>query len=827
MTCSLAAIVAVLAAWPVADPQSGAETQVPPPAAAQLPLPDAAALVEQYRPKLAEAWLREVVLILGSPTVTPENFEPALDLAAAAAAMTPDDPEAWRVALIAAQLCAPGVPHARKLEHEAVARIVKLDPSDQVSQFLRLTQVIDSFDTAEQRLAAYRKLLTPESRQTIGPAMSARLAFEMALLQSRTGDIDGFAKSLAEAVSLDPAFPAATEMAAGFFAGRVNDIGAAAELLIAAIVANPTRLATYMDVGAVLMSEGAYRSAVRIFRLALLVNAERSVSAANDITCDLAMAQWGSGDSAAALVTIRQRIQWMDERHRRMLARTNPDMPQRELEQTVSPLSPLMATIYAALARSTKAPEAEKAIARLALNFKALAEDAVRAGEQGTIKMAGLMLEMAWATLILGSDPSLVPEMVQGVHKLTPLEEDAHNRFAGWQRLRIGDVEGALTVLRPLAEKDPMARLGFGEALIASGDVRDGAREVLAVANAERGTALGLFAADRIQELVGARPAVGSSAAALDAAVAELPQGFDRAIESSAATLSLTIVPEKETYGPFERVRFKVTLSNRSALTLAIDSQGPIMSQSACSVSISAIGARGGDLPPAIIPIDRRLQLAPLETMTFIYDASITDLGAFMTANPLKGLSATARCVVNFIPRDPRVTVGFMGREALSAPIRINGMRTDAESLERAWASLRTPGVLPDPVQFALMGHFLATQENQNDPASMQALVLQWQELAAMWKRYPPLVQSWLIMVMPSQAVADKPLLEVMRESIDPMVITSFLLRRVTTASDSMLDVARRNPDARLSRLADGVQRAMERKLDERQREFGLTEQNP
>jgi len=66
-----------------------------------------------------------------------------------------------------------------------------------------------------------------------------------------------------------------------------------------------------------------------------------------------------------------------------------------------------------------------------------------------------------------------------------------------------------------------------------------------------------------------------------------------------------------------------------------------------------------------------------------------------------------------------------------------------------------------------------------------------------------------------------------MRESNDPMVITSVLLKRVTQPTDSAIDVARRSIDPRLGRLAEGVQRAAERRIEDRQRDLGIDSAPP
>lgn len=781
----------------------------------------AADITAQYTPRLVAAWLRELVAVLGAPEADPAIFAPSLDLLRLCVELQPDDVEVWRLALIGARICAPALEDARALEREAITRIARLDPHDQSAQLLRLTQAIEDLETAEERLAAFRTLLSPESKQVLGPVLSSRLAFEQALLQSRVGDIDAFARSLADAVALDPAFPAATELAAGFFAGRVDDPAAAAELLVAAIVANPTRRATYLDLGAVLMAEGAYRSAARIYKLALPVAEIASMPAANDILCDQALALWGAGDPGAALTLVRNRINLLDEEFRRVLARMEREMPQRDIAQQFAPLTPMMATLYATLAQATKAPDAEKAMARLAVNFKSLSERAAKRGDDGIRELAALALENAWTTLLLGGDVTLVPQMVTAANEAAKVQDEALNRFVGWQRFRTGDLEGAVEALRPLAADDTMARLGLGLALIKLGDERDGARELLAVAQAERGTALGLYTSDRIFELIGARPPAGPAAAALDAAVAQLPQGFDRFIENSTAALNVTIEPTMPSFAPFEPVRFKVTIHNRSPLTLAIDSQGPIDARLACQITMSRIGAPAEVLPAALVPIDRKLQLAPHESVTVTFDASLTLMGSLLTMKPLTGATVVGRAVVNFIPIEPRIRIGFLGRDAESAPIAINGVRIDDAWLETTWAAIRAPDGRPDPTACALMAAYLVGRENVMDRDRMLALTAQWQDLAAAWPHLPPIAQSWLLMVTPLSE-ANAPWLDAARASQDPLVLISLLLKQVAQPTDPAIDVARRHGDPRLGRLADGLQRTLERRIEDRQRDLGI-----
>lgn len=777
---------------------------------------------------LAESWLRESYLILATPDVVPENIAAAMDLGLSALELTPDRVDGWRLVLGLAQVAEPGFPGARDVARQAVKRIVKLDPEDQVARLLRISDTIDEMPTAEARVDAYRRFLAPEVVPQIGSTVAARLAFDLALLLNRMGDVDGFSRTLGQAVALDPAFPAATEMAAGFFQARVNDPAASAELLIAAVVANPANVRAYSALGSLLMQEGAYDGAARVYRLGLLAaNGSHSNSAIDGMTADLALALWGQGNVKDAITLVSKRVAAVDLDFRGRVQQANKNMSLAEAQKRLAPLDPLLATVNAVLLRTSNASNADDAVARMGLAFRLELERQTKMGDATAESSAGLALNNAFVTLMLAKDVSSIPKMVETAEQILPLSDEAKNRFAGWHRLRSGEAAGAVEVLSPLAAGDVMARLGLGLALVETGRRQEGARELLAVANSERGTMLGLYAADRLAELVGARPGATPVGARMEQVLADLPSGFDRFCENAERALAVQVVPVKSTLEAFQPVRFRITVTNRSELTLALDPQGPIDTRAAFSPTISLVGQHGGALSPTVLPIDRRLELAPGETMSFELDASLYELGAILSAAPLGGCNLTMRVVINFIPSQPRVLVGFIGREVTSEMVRVNGVRTDDAWVESAWAAIKEPDSQQDLVTMALLGHWLVSKEDLNDRPLVLELSQQWSRFAESFRKLPPLAQAWLLMELPGGSEAIKPLLEVAKESTDGRVAVSYLLKRVDNPRDAMLDVARRSGDARLGRLADSVQASIERRRAAKQREFGLEETAP
>lgn len=831
MMASIALCLVLLAAGVADDPAPSPLPESPPvpvsePQAAESP-PDAPArlasydeLQESYRPTLARAYLREVGMLLSSEAVTPNDFEIAIELVRRAMRWIPDDANAWRVVLDLGRV-ARNAPGGRDLEREAIAALSRLEPDDEVIRLLRLSEAVNSAETAEERLDGYDKLLSPQVRQQLGPRIASRLAFERALLLSRMGDLDGFARSLADAVATDPAFPAATEMAAGFFASRMDDLAGVAELLVAAIVANPAQLSIYLDLGALLMSQGAYASAERIYRMADLIAAYRDPRTICDVATDLALAQWGNGDPRGALHTLRLRIKRIDEDIQRVIQRISPEMSISELRSKKAVVPPLIATLMAVLAQETSDPNADSDRERMEAAFKGALDDLEKESASGT-RVAALRLEHLWALLLLGGNLEVVKDLLARANAASPLSEEAQQRFDGWIAFRSGELETAIERLRPRAVEDNMARLGLGMALVAHGETRDGARELLAVARAERGTALGLFAAARLAEIVNAVPESGPGAAALEAAVAALPPGFDRFMQNARDALSWTVTPEATTYAALDPIRFRVTLVNRSNLTLAIDPLGPIDARAAFAVTISMIGFDTIQLPTAVIPIDRRIELAPQERMSFTVDLSVLPFGAVIALHSLRGMSLELRCVSNFLPMEPRVTPGFLGAEGRSTMVRVDGVRMDDAWKERTWGELDRTGLVPDPRDFVMMAASLTMQENVRDRPLMLRLQTEWAKLAKAFEAYPPVVQAWLLMVLSNTTLADGAFLDVARASGDPLVLGAFLLRRARDPADVAFDVARRMSDPFLHLLADSVQAAIARRLDEMQRAFGI-----
>lgn len=106
--------------------------------------------------KLSIAWSRAAIQMIYAPVdPTPENYAGSLEVARAAAALDPNESEAWRIVLELADATSDGIPQARPAAIEAALQLSKLDPNDLVIRLLRLSDAVDRSVTAEDRIISY------------------------------------------------------------------------------------------------------------------------------------------------------------------------------------------------------------------------------------------------------------------------------------------------------------------------------------------------------------------------------------------------------------------------------------------------------------------------------------------------------------------------------------------------------------------------------------------------------------------------------------------------------------------------------------------------
>ncbi|MHC4142317.1 MAG: hypothetical protein ACYSUF_10730, partial [Planctomycetota bacterium] len=527
-------------------------------------------------------------------------------LAAEAAHLDPT-PERWRTLLKLADMA-----ERTELRSEALGRLKTLDPYDEVVRLLYINDAIERYQTVEQRIAVYETILAPKNREALGPAVTSRLANDLALLMDRCGDVDGFSQWLAEAVAVDPSNRSAAATAAGFFRANVSDPYGEAELLTTLVMADPTEPGALVLLAELLLEHGAYAGSDRLYQLAVRSQEALRQYSSEGMLADWAVARWGNGDPQGALDIVQVHQRRVDEAYRSQLGQENRQLRPLELAKLHGPISSTLSTVRAAIHNrfgdDQAAPTLAAALAAYEIEINLVQE----AAGSRPADVAERHLEAASVALWLGGDLEVARRHLAAAGDLLGddgLTRDAEARFEGWMALRQHDLTRAMNLLRPVSDRDSAARLGLALARREAGELREAARGLYGVYTSRPGSLMAVWAADVLAEMLGQRVGAGPVAARMERLAASIPPVVDRFAKEPTLAVSMRLVPTKTTFEPFEPIIVNLEITNNAPMPLAIDSDGPIHAQVALEMSVQM--ARSLALPeirPMIIDIDRRLR---------------------------------------------------------------------------------------------------------------------------------------------------------------------------------------------------------------------------
>ena len=283
------------------------------PAPAPTPTPSAAQ-VALYRERLSRSFAQRARNLLQGSQIYLGMLECSKELLELSTELAPENPFIWRVALDLATTMEDGDPAAAELASTALRRLNQLDPSNELVRLRVLLDAIEKRQTAEARIEAYRSLLEPDAIARIGDVVASRIAFDHAVLLRRTGDIEGFERELLRAIDLDPAFPDAIELAAGYFRMRAPTRAIEAQALRMAVIANPLRTPAALGLASLCLESGAYSVAADILKIeARVLDMPRPDPVLDAVLTDLCVALWGAGRTAEAFEEIALRQQALDQ----------------------------------------------------------------------------------------------------------------------------------------------------------------------------------------------------------------------------------------------------------------------------------------------------------------------------------------------------------------------------------------------------------------------------------------------------------------------------------------------------------------------------------
>ena len=825
--------VGIAPAAPAQDPAVAAAAAPPAPAAPAAALPDAAAEHATMARMLSAAWLADLFVFTLDPDISDEGYESVLALARRCAALAPDRRPAWDMVLVLADEISGAKPEvAAAARREALAALARLDPSDDVVRLARIGDAIEAHPTADGRVRAYESVLDPKVRGTIGDAVAARLAYQLASLESRIGNTELFARWLGEAVKTDPSFPAAAQTAAGFFRMRVNDPAADVELLSIAAEANPRDLSTWSALVQVLLDGGAFRGAERVARLAIAVaDAERRPETVYSLTGDLATALWGTGQRDAALRELDLRMGRLTEDYRRNISYRDPTITVERLNREFPPLPSTLSIAMLGLQKASgRTAEVASLVERASRGCDAEVRRAQSRNEPATV-IGEIELQKATTVLLFGTDVSGVPSMLDAAAKAGALGDRGRVRFDAMLAWRRGKLEEAVKALDPIREGDPLARYVHASALLDLKRTAEAAAEFKAVAEEAVGTSIGLLALDRLAEATGQATVLTSQlsaeraqrAAAIEAALEKsLPKTIDQLVDNPLRALLVELKPSTTAVKPYEPLSFTLRLRNGSRLPLAIGRDAPISGKVTLRAAASSVGSQAAPpLPVQPILVDRRLRLLPNEEINVTIDADLTALGLLLAIRPLEPHLLDVSVIINPASATGGYAPGFMGTVTQASPVQATGVTVTEQWVRESMAMLAAPGGTERTIRMALLAHAAAAPEQLPEAVRGEVKAI-WAALLDGWRGLPPLSQAWMLSVLPKPTPDMEPLLEAARASEAPEVRTAWAITRVIDPQDPMLDVCRRSGDEALAMFADATAWVLTRRSKRAIEEVGI-----
>jgi hypothetical protein len=789
-------------------------------------------------------------------------LESAATLMRLSTELAPESPQIWRIALDLATTMEDGDADAAAFASLALRKLASLDPANEVVRLRALLDVIDRRQTAEERIEAYQRLLASDALAVVGAPVASRVAFDLALLLRRTGDIDGFERELLRSIDLDPSFPDATELAAGYFRMRAPTPAIEAQALRLALMANPVRTPAALALASLCLEQGAYSVAADILGVgADVLDMPKPDPVLDGVLTDLAIALWGAERIDEAFDRFALRQQALDRMLLSEVDRQNMLLSIEERTSIQMPVAPSFATVYAALTNSIGRADADIALKNMQVSYETQmtsikqreerAETSDEERARARVELAAVKLQAAWALLWLGEDAAQAERWIGEASSQAELSDDARARFDGMLAFRRGAFADARTLLEPIAARDVAAGIGLAMTLEAMGDTRGAARQHLTIARSAPATAMGVWARDRLWRILGTTPTVFDGAEEVTRA-ATLPAEFLELMRNGSRKLLLRVRPHATSVRPWDPLLFDIEIVNMSAWPLAISQEGPIADTITVSAAVNVPGRAPAIPPLSLVAIDRSLVIPPRASVVIPVDVSLTDASLPLRDDPLNGAFVSVHGILNWRTTERGLEAGPLGSEGESALVHVRGESVTAEWIAQKLAELAEPSRMPDPEVIAMLAHThrkVVREPDEFEPEVQQALAGSGQLLADAVERMSQEARAWLIFAAPHAPVVDsstassaagsaeleaklallkapvpelEPMMRVLSEDEDYLPQLSWIAVRVLRPEDESLTKALASTDPRIARFAALQRSWLVDVQEERRRELNL-----
>lgn len=710
---------------------------------------------------------------------------------------------------------------------DATTRLVQADPTDRVAILRVVSATIARMQTAEERLAAYEKLLGSGGAR-LPAVVRSRLALDCALLMRERGDEQGFIDRLQQATSLDATNKEAALLASAYYAERSTDPMGRLEMLANLLYSDPMDPGVHDQLSASLAQGGAFVGAKRLWNNARTLMAQGARERGYDAEVRSLVHDWLAGGATDIVRTLNKRLAADREvKARQIEAQTRSgvsltDAGKVEDQRLAQPVDRVR--VLAALASGDR------------ITYETGCVDLARSGLSLLKEANDPQIELLMPrdeALAFAQRAQITAELVAAIcgvtgpeltENLTSIESSG---LADDPRLAVARVARAMETLGTEAAMGELLKVDFaadesGEAeaaasiLVAEALKKQNKREQ--AAGVLRQTArkhillpMGALAWNRYQQIKGPDERLTAQAAAMDAFADNVPRWIDQAINDPRSMMALDVQLEKTTLPALQRPVAKVRIRNVSPIPLSLGPDRTINSRLIFAPRMDVgIAAMGQLALPEIVEADRRLRLEPNETLEF--DA-FPDIG-------FTGWLSESACA-DVVRCRWRVLQGFRSNEQGVIEQGPGCLSTETAALVKNPLPEATldPAELPErvrtrdesellPIAVVLRARTMSLGAIKEDDKDRGALVEQAKGvIAAFVERYPtlsPLARQMLLTVLPQQtqfpAMADFDRLALQDQ--DPKVLAIALVTRCADPADAALAAAAESADPMLREVA-------------------------
>jgi len=700
-------------------------------------------------------------------------------------------------------------------------RVVQMDPGDTVAQLRLISDIINQKQTAAERLELVDRFLQ-RGAESIAAEVRSRLALDAALWSRDAGDIDEFVRYLSEATRLDPTNKDAAYVAATYYASQSDDPVGRLDLLANLLYADPLDPNTQLTIARLLSGEGAFVQAKRFHDNAVTIFAQSGIEIRNQIDLERLVLVWLVDGPQRAVDALNRRV--VEERDRivrenRAAEAVGQPIPEgrsagtRDLAILLERLRLVSASAAGDTATANAASVAiERTIERASESLRIAGTPAEEIEANRQTFLADLHLLRLWAGI--NEEESLAQARRFLETSADQVNESTIALLNGFIALRSGDTESALQALESIESDAAIRDVGVALAQTANGDVEGARRTLGELASREPLSPTGAWALTVLGREGRASP-LADRARAVESLARAIPPWLDRIIVDPDSFMRLTIEPQRTTDSALSRNALRVRMVNTSPMPLAVGPNSALNSKMLLIPRVDVNVERfPGVFGPQVVPIDRRLRLAPREELVVDLWPSFWPQSFYADAFAARTIRTRWRLIQGFVVDQDR---GYQpGPLCLAADSPIMTQTPLPEASLSPSELVRRLREDPEETLLADLAAIRALWESGSPTMTSMSAEQKRQIATAAAERYPSLGENARIAMLlrlggsnvwPEMA----PLDEVALQEKDPDVLPVVLFTRTREANHPTFEWASRTGDEKLERLATLLKRRLER----------------